>query len=255
MIDEAKTNRYKELLIRRDTLKKECELIWLQYVKTFGTLLETLFRQKIECIALKKKITYCQSRQNRKESVDFNEMERSVQAELTDYYDALKEICEAKDVETTPVSPCDMLQIKKLYRKIASLIHPDLHPELFQRRDIQELWQQAKAAYASNDLAALQDAEFLILEAIGSTPDCKAPEAIENIDKRIAALQEEIAQIIATQPYQYKFILLDSSLVAEEQQLLTEEIASYQSYRQELQEHYQELLDYFAQFTATEVFS
>mgnify|MGYP005780145665 CR=1 FL=1 len=33
MIDEAKTTRYKELLIRRDTLKKECKLIWLQYVK------------------------------------------------------------------------------------------------------------------------------------------------------------------------------------------------------------------------------
>ena len=56
MIDEAKTTRYKELLIRRDTLKKECKLIWLQYVKASGTLLETLFRQKIECIALKKKI-------------------------------------------------------------------------------------------------------------------------------------------------------------------------------------------------------
>ena len=95
----------------------------------------------------------------------------------------------------------------------------------------------------------------MILEAIGSSPDRKEPETIENIDERIAALQEEITQIIATQHYQYKFILADSSLVAEEQQQLTEEIASYQSYRQELQEHYQELLDYFAQFTATEIFS
>lgn len=80
-------------------------------------------------------------------------------------------------------------------------------------------------------------------------------EAIENIDERIAALQEEIARIIAAQPYQYKFILADSSLVSEEQQQLTEEIASYQSYRQELQERYQELLNYFAEFTVTEVFS
>lgn len=252
MNENAKTDRYKKLLIRRDTLKKESELFWLQYVKEFGVLLEELFQCKLDCIALKKRIAYCQSKINRKERVDLAEVENFVQIELTEYYDTLQTIRSAKDAVSTPISSYDLLQIKKLYRKIASIVHPDLHPELFQKEEIRELWQRAKAAYDANDLPALQDAEFLLLQAIGNE---HVPTAIENIDDRIDALQNEIKRILTTRPYQYRYILEDLSLVAEQKQELTEEIDTYRHYKKDLQERFDRLQNDFAQYITTEVYS
>lgn len=241
MTEEEKREKYRGLLIRRDTLKKEGEQAWLQYVKKFGVRLETLLKLKIECITLKKKIAYYQRKQNRKESIDRNELEASLQEELHDYYRALQEISCTQELEFTSIDLSSVLKIKKLYRKIVSLIHPDLHPDLFSRKEIKDLWIQAKAAYESNDLCALQDAEFLILHAIGADADTADSAMLVNIDERMEAIQEEIVRILSTNPYQYKFILEDDALSEEEEERLQLEIDSYELYRSQLQEHFDEL--------------
>lgn len=241
MTDENKIKIYKDLLVRRDTLLKERENIWWHYLKTFGTVLQKLFNIKIECITLKKKIAYYTRKLNRNEIIDISELENSVRSELKDYYEMLDDIDKVKDADLISVSSFDMMRIKKLYRKIVSMIHPDLHPELFRRDDIRELWAKAKDAYDASDIDALEDTEFLIQQTLKiENPDTEI-RSVKNIDNRIKNLKEEINNIVSTHPYNLKFILTDPSLIAEKQQELEEEIQSYHIYYTELQDRFNEL--------------
>ena len=63
-------SRYEELLLRRDELEKEAELILLEYTRIFGDITTEIFKLKVECIALKKSISYCIMMKNRRENVD-----------------------------------------------------------------------------------------------------------------------------------------------------------------------------------------
>ena len=243
---DNKIDTYKNLLLRKDSLKKESELVWLEYVRKFGNLIEELMKIKIECISLKKKIAYCQAKQNRNEKILSSEMNFEIETELADYYEELGKIQFMKNSEGTPISDYEFLQIKKLYHKIATMIHPDLHPELFDKFEIAELWNKAKNAYISNDYEQLKETEFLIIQAIKKYSDTEEIYEIENIDEKIENLRKEIEKIISSDPYQYKFLLKNTELMEEEKNAIKNETEQYQKYIDELNE-------VFSKFTITEV--
>lgn len=244
-ISDNKIDTYKNLLLRRDSLKKESKLIWLEYVRKFGNLIEELLKVKIECISLKKKIAYCQTRLNRNEIILSSEMESTVETELADFYEELGKIQNIKNSAGAPISDYEYLQIKKLYRKIAMMVHPDINPELFDKLEIAELWDKAKNAYLANDYEQLKETEFLIVQAIKKYSGTEKKLDIENIDEKIETVRKDVEKIVSTDPYQYKFLLENAELVEEEQILLKEEIESYRQYIDELSK-------IFSQFTITE---
>lgn len=232
-ITDDNTTTYKNLLIRKDNLKKECEIIWISYIHELGGLIEELLNVKIECIALKKKIAYCKSKQNRNEPVVLSDMEFEIEAELSDYFDELKNIQTIKAAELSHLSEYEVQRVKKLYRRIAMMIHPDLHPDLFNNPEICELWNKAKDAYNINDYEQLKEAEFLIVQAIKSYADTEEKCEIENIDEKIEKLRKEIKFIVSSDPYRLKFLLQDNELLKEEKENLKEEIETYNNYRED----------------------
>ncbi|MBD5583648.1 MAG: hypothetical protein HDQ88_00995 [Clostridia bacterium] len=243
---DNKIDTYKNLLLRRDSLKKEGDLVWLEYVRKFGNLIEELMKIKIECIALKKKIAYCQAKQNRNEIIVASEMEFEIETELADYYDELGKILFIKNSEGTTISDYEFLQIKRLYRKIAMMIHPDLHPELFDKFEIADLWNKAKNAYLSNDYEQLKETEFLIIQEIKNYSDTAENCEIENIDAKIENLRKEIEKIISSDPYKYKFLLENTKFMEEERNTIKNETEQYRQYIEELNK-------LFSKFTITEV--
>lgn len=243
---DSKIDTYKNLLLRKDFLKKESEIAWLEYVRKFGNLIEELLKIKIECISLKKKIAYCQARQNRNEKIFLSEMESEIEAELTDYYEELEKMQFVKNSKSTPISNYELLQIKKLYRKIAMMIHPDLHPELFDKFEIAELWNKAKNAYIANNYEELKETEFLIVQAIKKYSHTEEIFEIKNIDEKIEKLRKEIEKIISSDPYQYKFLLENADLIEEEINSIKNETEQYRQYIDELNE-------IFSNFTITEI--
>ena len=244
---EGEIDQYRDLLIARDALKKEEGRIWQEYVWQFGSLLEELFRARIECVALKKKIAFCQRKLNRREEIVLCDMETAVQTELSSYYEELELLLAQKNSSRGRLlSSFEVLQIKKLYRKIVFLIHPDLHPDLFEKEEIRELWGKAEEAYACNDLKKLEEAEFLIREEIRREGVPSEPPKTEGLGEKIEQLREEILQITSGDPYQYKFLLEDKSLAEEERSRLEEEIAQFNA-------HIGELKIRLSGFTVTEM--
>ncbi len=185
-------------------------------------------------------------RQNRNEKIFLSEMESEIEAELTDYYEELEKMQFVKNSKSTPISNYELLQIKKLYRKIAMMIHPDLHPELFDKFEIAELWNKAKNAYIANNYEELKETEFLIVQAIKKYSHTEEIFEIKNIDEKIEKLRKEIEKIISSDPYQYKFLLENADLIEEEINSIKNETEQYRQYIDELNE-------IFSNFTITEI--
>ena len=245
--DKNTIMKYRDLIIRRDSLKKECSRLCREYVRVFGALLEKLLNVKIDCIALKKKIAYCQRKLYCNEEIIASELDLAVTQELSSYYDELELIIKTKDSHGIPVPEIDVLRLKKLYRKIATILHPDLRPDLFAKKEIRELWERAKEAYISNDLPAMQEVDILLAGLIAEFP--KTPDfSAEEIEEKIISLQEEMRQILKSDIYQYKLLLYDKVFRAEETKRLTNEIDEYKNYKEILRQQ-------FAVFTVTEVYN
>ena len=227
---------FKDLILKRDNLKKEERYIYLRYIQTFGNLIAKRFSLQIECIKLKKIIALCQAKENRGESsIILSLIEQDVDAELNEYYQELQTICELSKKDSKSISEYEYMMIKKKYKCIAMRIHPDLHREYANDTELMDLWEEVKYAYKRNDLVALEDVEFLIYEYLkthGESVDID----IHNLTEKIKKVENEIEWIVSNDPYRYKFILDDKIAIKEKQREYEEDIEEYQAYLVELTE-------------------
>ncbi|MBQ6662869.1 MAG: J domain-containing protein [Firmicutes bacterium] len=237
-IDERKRllARYEETILRRDRAQKEAENYYIAYISVFGDLITETFRMKIACIRKKKMIAYCQQQANRGQSVNEQALEEYLAREMQEYEEELATLIE--NVQTaksgTPVSTRARKEIKEIYYRLAKLIHPDLHPELAEDETIQEAWRRIVLAYRHNDAEALAEEEQLVLAHLELLGIGESEISIENLEERIRRLDAEIAEIHATDPYQYRFLLDDREAVKEKKKELREEYQVYEEYAAEL---------------------
>lgn len=225
-----------DLTVRRDRLKKTCELLWIDYIKEFGDLIEENFKAQIEAIKAKKTIAYCQRLKNFGIPVLKVELENYLATTLDDYYAQLDYIRKVKDEPTSTVSEYEFYYVKKIYKRIAKLVHPDIHPDAFRIEGVKELWEKAKTAYECNDLKGLKEAEAVIADLIGKHSGERIAVDIPEIEQKIAELEDEIREIISTDPYKFKYLLGDEELMEEKRQSLRESIEDTRKYVRELQE-------------------
>lgn len=229
-------DEFVDLTVKRDRLKKERELIWIAYVRKFGDLIEEEFRLTIEAIKARKTIAYCQRAKYFGVPVVRAEMEYDLERELADYYEELNCLREAKDRKGVPVSDYEYFSIKKTYKKIAKLIHPDIYPEAFRIEGVKEQWEKAKNAYDCNDLNALKEAEAVVADLLEKHTGKTIAVEIPDIAQKITDLGNEINEIVTNDPYRYKYLLADEGLTEEKRQSLRESIEESRKYLGELQE-------------------
>lgn len=234
--ENAAYTRYEELLIRRDVIRKEAFHYQVIYLREFGELLLKVFEAKIKCIEKKKIITYCQRKINRGEKLLQSDIDQYINAVMSDYHDELKVmLAKSKDAQNgRQISEVTYRKIKSVYYKIAKLIHPDMNPALKDDETVMDLWYRAVAAYDCNDLKELEEVMVLITKYLDSINYKHIELEIPDINEKIFALNEEIEQILNTDPYQYKYLLADAELVEEKKQDLKDELHDFEKYGKEL---------------------
>ena len=242
---------YEKLLFERDRVKKEADNYLRLYIHEFGELLTELFRKKISCIEKKKMINYCQTAVNYGKLIDIEEMNRYIESEMSDYQKQLNDMIEnnktSKNLDT--ISQNEYLKIKKLYRKIAKKIHPDLNHVTENNPVLSELWINVMNAYHRNDLEALERLEVQINSILRKTGISADETDIPDIQDKIQILENEIENILSTDPYQYKFILDDEELVKEKKEELKKETEAYSMYENQLKDILKSLIERGAKFT------
>lgn len=243
--------QYEKLLFERDKYKKQAGEYLRDYIREFGELLTEVFRKKISCIEKKKMITYCQLRLNKGEMIDAQAMNEYIRSEMEAYNQQLANMIQNNELcrSDVVITKSDVMQIKRIYRRIAKNIHPDIHPGTLELPVLSELWVEVMDAYERNDLKALEELEIQINSILREPGDDVPDVEIPDIEEKIKTLEAEIETIMSTDPYQYRFLLEDEEMVREFKEELGEELEEYIRYEKQLIEVLKSLIAGGAAFT------
>lgn len=243
-ISDSRYEEYEKLLLEREQYKKDAQLYLRAYIREFGDLITAVFKEKISCIAKKKMLAFCMIYKNHGEHVNINAMQQYIHKEMEAYQEQLDAMIRDNDAckQMHIIPEEEVLKIKHIYRSIAKRLHPDINPLTTQHEELMELWRRNITAYQCNDLKELEELVILVDKALAALGEGSVTISIPDIDVKIESLYAEIEKIRSTDPYQYKFLLEDKSLVAEKNAELEAELKEYRDYKIQLQEQLKQFI-------------
>lgn len=237
-------SEYEQVLIERDTLKKEALAIHREYLRTFGDLMVKVFQKQVDCIKKKSMISFCLSAINRGTIVDQKELSEFIDKETKVFNEELKDLVdETKEVKKFKSGNLvDVAKVKKLYRKLAKLIHPDINPKTNENEHLKELWMMVVIYYNCNDLKGLEEAEVLINKALQDLNLETNEIEIFDLEEKIKEVKKEILQIKTSNPYLYKFLLNNKEALIAKENELQKELLEFENYDKELETNIVEII-------------
>jgi len=223
------------LMLERDELRFViCKNIETEYMLKLGSLEYKAYEAQCAALRLKRKIELIQARKNRQEVINLTVIDKTLDEEFLEYEKKLNEQVEKMNeaIEHSKgeyLSEEDNKELKKLYRKIVKVLHPDINPEVSAAQV--KMLDNAVNAYKNGDLKTLR----IIDEMVG---DHKLPEKHqdaltqlkeekERLDKMVATIQESITKIKSEYPYNVKDILEDEKKVEQKKVELEELLKQY----------------------------
>lgn len=230
-------SQYEELLLRRDELEKEAEYILLEYTRIFGDITTGIFKLKIDCIALKKSISYCVAAKNHGDVVDVEALQKYIDETMAIYQAELDEMIYKNELSKKgeKISAFQAKEIKRIYRKIAKVLHPDISNVMQKHLSLADLFQRVLIAYQCNDYKEIKELEVLVNRALEEIGEEKFELVIPDIESKIEALEEEIKNITTTEPYTYRELLNNAECTEQKMKGFEEERDSYINYKIELE--------------------
>ena len=243
-IYESDYEQYAELLCKRDQLYKESASILISYTQEFGDLITQNFELKIECIKLKKMIAFCQTKQNRGEAVDPQEMNECIEQEMRLYYHELHDMVERNNAakDSKVIDEIRVSRSKKIYRRLAKKLHPDVNEKTRSNEKLHELWNRIVDAYKKSDVDELENLEVLTNQILDQLGDEGIEIDQENLKERIDRVIKQINEILSTEPYIYLEILEDEEKINKRKEELKAEQEEFRKYQTELTEVLENLI-------------
>ena len=163
---------------------------------------------------------------------------------MEEYQKKLQQMLEENSAakEMQEISSVKLLKIKRIYRRLAKQLHPDINPMTAEIPELMELWNAIMTAYNCNKLEDMEELEILVNKALERLNMGYTEIEIPNLAEKIEAVEAEIKKIRETDPYQYKYLLEDPELVEEKRRELEGQVRSYTEYEKELDSVINEML-------------
>ncbi len=223
------------LLSERDELQFViCKNIETQYMLKLGALEYKSYEAQCAYLRLKRKIELIQAKKNRQEKISVSAIEAKLDDEFEEYQKQLNEQIEKMNEainrsKAKVLSDEDTKELKKLYRQIVKLLHPDMNPDVSQSQ--LNLFDNAVTAYKNGDLSTLK----IISEMVCDNPLPKQSqnavtqllEEKKRLEKLLKTINENINRIKNEYPYIMKDIIADPAKTAQKKQELENILAYY----------------------------
>ncbi len=163
-------------------------------------------------------------------------MEAYLKQEMAGYCSTLRSMIEDNErcEKSGTSTEYEVERSKKIYRRLAKLLHPDINPQTDLSAKLTELWGRIQDAYHANDVKSLAELEVLAKKALEELGLGSIQVEIPGLKEKIAELKDEIRGITNTEPYTHGALLADEQAVEEKKAELNKELESYQRYAEEL---------------------
>ena len=241
---------YIQLLNNRDTMlewgKPQLEAL---YATKIGALQLEHLKLQLSVKGVKRKIELVYQCINKDEQPDFIAIELIIAQELAEVEEDImiqtSTISKAKILLTNLSSPDRSAALRKIFRKMAKQLRPDVNPNLTDEQ--LAVWYKIKDAYDTGDLERLKALEVVYEKEISKKPEVEISDdemALQNatIKEGIRLLEEEIVELKQQFPFNIQEKINDEEWVAEQQETIKNEIAKLKEYEQELMAQYKSLM-------------
>ncbi len=234
---------YESLVIKKEQFLKDANAYKIEYMKNFGEAMSQILATKFECIRLKKTITYCISKINVGESVNMAEMEKQIENEMKSYFIELKELVDETNraKRSKKADEFSFEQSKKIFRRIAKRLHPDINAKTSESPELLDLWNEVMGAYYCFDYEKLEQLEVMLNHLLKRLGEEGFENDLSDLKAKIARLEKQINDILDSKPYIYGNLVADKGKIAQKKEELKAELEEYQIYKVNLEEKLAEL--------------
>lgn len=211
------------LVLERDELRLViCKNIEMAYMLELGSLEYKVFEAQCAFMRLKRKAELIQAKKNKQEKIVISQIEYTLDVEFEEYQRKLDEQIDEMNqaIERSSfnvLSTEEAVELKKLYRRVIKILHPDLNPSITQAQ--LELFNKAVNAYDAGDLNTLRIIDEMISEPILSDNYIDEMTRLADEKERLIGLlktvKESIENIKNEFPYAVKELLNDPTKIAE----------------------------------------
>ena len=231
-------DEYESLVMKKEKLLKDAGSRKIVYLQHFGDLMAEILRSKMECIRLKKTITYCTKRINLGEEIDVKAMQDEINGEMQAYYVELKNMLEEKEdaKKSQTADEYSVRMTKQIFRRICKRLHPDINAKTSENEQLLDLWDQVMIAYRAFDVEKLEELEVAVNCVLKDLGEEGFAPNVDNIEAKIKKLERVIGEIITTVPYTYGALLSNPKAIEAKKQELKRELEEYHIYQVNLEE-------------------
>ncbi len=246
-VEKLKTEISMLILEHDELLYVNCKNIEMNYMLSLGSLEYKAYELNCAVLRLKRKIELIQAKKNRQEKVIISVIEDNLDEEFAEYQrileiqiDRMNSAIERGNGKV--LSEEDTREIKKLYRAIVKILHPDLHPDITEAQI--KLFHNAVVAYENCDLNTLRIINTMVSDPV--LPDKNEDELSfqkkekERLENLIKIINKRIEEIKSNYPYNVKNILEDEEKLNAKKTELENTIVEYKetisSFKQRIKE-------------------
>ncbi len=211
-----------------------------KYAVRLGDLELALLKLDVETRGMKRAIELIQADLNRGKAPDLDRIERLIQGELADWTRNINEkaarLRDAAKTLADPMPAGEWAEIKRLFRRIARRLHPDVNPGL--TPDETTIWHRVRDAYERRNLGELQALDLVAGEAPSAPDDISARDLLKRrCDELTARIHDEIRRtehVKASHGYEKLLLVRDEAWVTARRAELDEKIVKATAWRDAL---------------------
>lgn len=240
------------VLERDDLVLRQCKNIEMNYWLAFADLIYKFQTAENDYLRLKRKFELIQANINRQEKVSLRKVDARLDIEMEEYDRKVQQVIEEmnraveRNSQLVSISEDTDKAVKRLYRKVVRMLHPDLHPG--QPEAHKKLFESAVRYYETANIEGLE----MVAKMVESDDDINLDDedAITLLEQEktqliemIRKVQKEIDLIKQKVPYILKVFVEDEQKQEAKKAEFRDAIQQYHEYSEVLQYRIDKLME------------